>query len=599
MASTFSSLPHDVLAQNFTGQVAEQIHVLLPTLTLIRHSPSESADQVRDKERLFREFDRARYPFLKIADLWCSFVADPQTELTSERYQAALDLVTRPNRFRRLLQEKWFEDGIAFARQSDVSCFHWELEFPEAFFDEAGRRRDAGFDAIIGNPPYDVLSEAETGKDLSALRAIIEQEPTYLPSRRGKNNLYKLFVCRALGLLAEGGYMEFITPMAVLGDDQAADIRREIVRVGSFTGIEAFPQKDNPAHRIFPEAKLSTAVIVINKDSSEGADQRSFVARVHSGRVIASNSPGLTLSTASIPLYDPENFTIVSCSQADWDLATRIMHSGRLSRLEQFCTSFQGEVNETNERKRGSLSDDPDEGPLVLRGANISLYAVREASQGESLYLREEEFFRGKLLQSKAYHSRQKRAGFQRSSPQNNFRRIVAALISEGNYCFDTVSYVPRSESRLPLPFIVGLLNSKLADWYFRLGSTNSKVNEYQFNNLPCPVFAEAATPSDRALLEYGKALIDDGALDEFLRLIEPRLADPPFNSVVADLVSEIVLRISDLEIERGEIPRSARSALSQSAQPYQDLLDNLFYTMAGLTSAEAGDLENRLDEML
>ncbi len=34
--------------------------------------------------------------------------------------------------------------------------FHWELEFPEVFFDEHGRLQgeSAGFEAVIGNPPY-------------------------------------------------------------------------------------------------------------------------------------------------------------------------------------------------------------------------------------------------------------------------------------------------------------------------------------------------------------------------------------------------------------------------------------------------------------
>jgi hypothetical protein len=233
----------ELIASDFTRQVEDQIHVLLPRLEAIRQGPSESADQVKEKQRLYREFGRARMPFLQVCDLWCSFVTDERSQLTSEQYQGALDRVVRPNRFRKLIEEPWFQSALLFANQPDVSCFHWELEFQEVFFDAEGRRQDAGFDAIIGNPPYDVLSEAETGKDLSALRSFIEQESVYDPSRRGKNNLYKLFICRALDLLTEGGYLGFITPMAVLGDDQAAEIRRKIVDVGSFTGIEAFPRR--------------------------------------------------------------------------------------------------------------------------------------------------------------------------------------------------------------------------------------------------------------------------------------------------------------------------------------------------------------------
>ena len=33
--------------------------------------------------------------------------------------------------------------------------FHWELAFPEIFFDADGQPKDEpGFDAVVGNPPY-------------------------------------------------------------------------------------------------------------------------------------------------------------------------------------------------------------------------------------------------------------------------------------------------------------------------------------------------------------------------------------------------------------------------------------------------------------
>ena len=45
-----------------------------------------------------------------------------------------------------------------FAAQAvtDNDYFHWELEFPEVFFDRFGRmvEEEAGFDAVVGNPPY-------------------------------------------------------------------------------------------------------------------------------------------------------------------------------------------------------------------------------------------------------------------------------------------------------------------------------------------------------------------------------------------------------------------------------------------------------------
>ena len=111
------------------------------------------------------------------------------------------------------------------------------------FFAEVGRRSTPGFEAIIGNPPYDVLSERETGRDLSALRAFVESDNVYEPTRRGKNNLYKLFICRAIDVLANGGRLGFITPMAVLGDDQAADIDDELLKLARSPELKHFPRR--------------------------------------------------------------------------------------------------------------------------------------------------------------------------------------------------------------------------------------------------------------------------------------------------------------------------------------------------------------------
>ena len=68
--------------------------------------------------------------------------------------------------------------------------------------------------------------------------------------------------------------------MPLLGDDQAAGVRRmACLNETSFDAIEAFPQKDDPHNRVFPEAKLSTTIFVARKPSSRDALSRSYSSR--------------------------------------------------------------------------------------------------------------------------------------------------------------------------------------------------------------------------------------------------------------------------------------------------------------------------------
>ena len=594
--SELGSLPGAPLIR---ASVHEDVRSELPSflgpLDEIARLASNTPKQVKRKERLFRVARNRAKPFLCLAHLWCSsFYRDDAP--TDQQYSELVSVLRRPVVLARLTSRReWLRSALETAEQDENRFFHWELEFPEVYFKEASRRVDPGFDAVIGNPPYDVLSELETGRGLGGFRNFIEGHDAYAPTRRGKNNLYKLFLCRAIELLASEGRLGFIVPMALLGDDQAASVRSMLFRQTALTAVEAFPQKDDSNRRVFSEAKLSTVVVTARKTDDGANRTEKFRSRVHPANIIDDESPSVTVSAREVESYDPENRSIVSCSQEDWDLASRINADSRMGRLGDYCAFYQGEVNETRERHRGAVSDDPDTGPSVLRGASVTLYAIREASQGRSSFLDVERFLDGKGETTKAYHFRQERVGFQRSAPQNNFRRIIAAPIPRERYCFDTVSYITETSTELPLAFLLGLLNSKLADWYFRLGSTNSKVNEYQLKNLPCPVFEQARPFEHGGLAAEVLKDVRRGRRDLATKSLVPVMTVRPYPLVLRQVVVDAVEEMKALERDREPMRRRDRSRLSTGAQPFQDFVDHLLFGMAGLDHAEGEGVEKRL----
>ena len=161
------------------------------------------------------------------------------------------------------------------------------------------------------------------------------------------------------------------------------------------------------------------------------------------------------------------------------------------------------------------------------------------------------------------------------------------------------MSYVPSKGSRVPRHLLLALLNSNLLEWYFRLGSTNSKVNEYQFRNLPCPRLSYARSASDRCLADSALSAVRQGRLCEVPGILATALERPPFPLSVVRTILGATRRIVDIETSRGDIARNERSALAPEAQPYQDLINVLLYKMAGLTDEEQRGVEQRLEEML
>src|SRR5258708_34190358 len=80
--------------------------------------------------------------------------------------------------------------------------FHWELEFPEVFFDETKRKEGGGFDSVVGNPPY--VRQEGLGDDKVAFKAMYKVFNSI-------SDLYTYFIERGHVLLRPGGRFGMIT----------------------------------------------------------------------------------------------------------------------------------------------------------------------------------------------------------------------------------------------------------------------------------------------------------------------------------------------------------------------------------------------------
>ena len=121
--------------------------------------------------------------------------------------------------------------------QHRINAFDWNDEFKTVM--NAG-----GFDAIIGNPPYDVM-ETQRGAASwphDALAEYVRQQPVYENALGGKLNLFRFFLTRSLDLTKKAGRFGMIVPLALLADISCSKSRRQLIERTKDFSADCFPQ---------------------------------------------------------------------------------------------------------------------------------------------------------------------------------------------------------------------------------------------------------------------------------------------------------------------------------------------------------------------
>lgn len=187
--------------------------------------------------------------------------------------------------------------------------FHWELEFPEVFLDE----ENPGFDAVLGNPPwdkilpnrhefygqYDVLIRAFTGSDLdrrieelhgrsprlaqefeayrdriNTIAAVLTRGGDYRfheweiegKTTGGHQDAFKFFVERAWRLVRHGGRVGLVVPSALYNNEGCTGLRHLLLERCAVERFYAFENR----RKIFPiDSRYKFVSLVFRKGPGE------------------------------------------------------------------------------------------------------------------------------------------------------------------------------------------------------------------------------------------------------------------------------------------------------------------------------------------
>lgn len=239
----------------------------------LRSGREDTIEQVRAKEALFAAIQSPGAPLSRwkaIADLWCAGWFDETAKgVPRAMFGALVDhALGRPGLNDTAAASVLAAGAGAAARER---FFHWDLEFPDVFHAPSGAPLPRpGFDAVIGNPPWEMLRgdagdpaarERKAG-DGARLTRFARGSAIYRLQGGGHANLYQMFVERALGLLRSHGRLGLVLPSGFATDHGCAALRRHVLDT---TAIDSFVVVENkeglfPIHRA-----LKFALVTLTK----------------------------------------------------------------------------------------------------------------------------------------------------------------------------------------------------------------------------------------------------------------------------------------------------------------------------------------------
>ena len=431
-----------------------------------------------------------------------------------------------------------------FARGSQLggqphALFHWEFAFPEVFFNADGTaRRDSGFDAVLGNPPWDML-RADTGSSsnraadrarAAPLRRFFHSSGIYTLQGRGHANRYQLFLERALQLTRPGGRFGLILPSGIATDHGSATLRRQLF---DRCALDTWLGLDNK-EAIFPIHR-SVRFVVMTATNGGRTETLRFRNGLRNPQLLdrfssdpGHNEPGewLQVSRARLEAWDPDHLTVPELTSPG-ALAILAAVSDTVPPLASehgWRARFGRELNATDDRPhfvrwvaRGEKKLLP-----IIEGKHVSPFRVT-VGDGEWAVPAD----RARSLLDPATSFRRDRIAYRDVASATNRLTLIAGLLPRDTLSTHTVFTLKTPLGTEEQWCLLGLLNSLVANYLVRLNVT-THVTTALMARLPVPR-PPTDSPAFREIADLARRLSKSGieqAEQDYARL----------NSIVATL---------------------------------------------------------------
>jgi len=471
----------------------------------ITNEPGDTLDQVRAKERMLGRLDRDDGPLAKwkrVADLWCGrwFPLDGDGEAAARMKSAqgggvfgamADDLLGRGSTLPSHVAGPLLADVRAAAARERF--FHWTLEFPEVFrTEDDGARAGGGFDAVIGNPPWEMLrgdrgagaTRKCAGEAASRLTGFARNSGVYPLQSSGHANLYQLFLERALSLVRRGGRVGMVLPSGFATDHGCAALRRHVF---DRTSVDTLISIEN-RERLFPIHRGLKFLLLC----ATGAGETTAV-RLRSGirtaetldRLpdIAVEGDSIVVSRALIERFTGPQLAIPDVrSAADVDIVARIASTvPPLGAPEGWDLHFGRELNASDDRKHFCEGGN---GLPVVEGKHVQPFVVDFTAVRQRIA----RGIAARLLPADETFGRP-RLAYRDVAASTNKLTLIAAVLPANTVTTHTLFCLKEPVGEELQQYLCGIFNSYVANYLVRL-RVSTHVTTSIIERLAVPVAA-------------------------------------------------------------------------------------------------------------
>jgi len=302
-----------------------------------------------------------------------------------------------------------------------------------------------GFDVVIGNPPYVVVSGDDRHKDY--------YENNYKTARGGKKNLFRLFYEKGILLSRQKGCISYITPNTFLSGKAGGALRKFFFDNVTLWQLLEYSESDG----VFENVTQAVVVSVMTHEKST----REHVVKMRTER--QGNIYALQSKMEEVDSLIPQNAVVEKFFSQEKLLCDYVM-------------GFQGEVNVSTQKNAYSIVLRPKTLPM-WRGEYVGRYFNNGAPFEYCL-----------ISASKRNHYKWPRIITQQVSNQSGTHRTKCCIIPANQICGHSTNYITTcSDDVVKLYFWLGLINSTLFDYVFNFANPT--------NNIPIGKLVKMAVP--------------------------------------------------------------------------------------------------------